>query len=96
MENNTIHTYDKYLSPLDVWAIAFGCTVGWGAFNLPGSAFLPVAGPAGSLIGMVIGIAIMLIIGANFAFLMRQRPGTGGVYAYTKEALGRNHAFFSL
>ncbi len=93
MENNRSYTYDKYLSPLDVWAIAFGCTVGWSAFNLPGSAFLPVAGPLGSLIGMAIGIVIMLTIGANLSFLMRQRPGTGGVYAYTKENLGRNHAF---
>ncbi len=93
MENNRAYTYDRYLSPLDVLAIAFGCTVGWGAFNLPGSAFLPVAGPLGSLIGMAIGVVIMLIIGGNFSFLMRQRPGTGGVYAYTKEALGRNHAF---
>ena len=93
MENNRSYTYDRYLSPLDVWAIAFGCTVGWGAFNLPGSTFLPVAGPLGSLIGMAIGAVIMLVIGANFSFLMRLRPGTGGVYAYTKEALGRNHAF---
>ena len=93
MENNKIYTYDKYLSPLDVWAIAFGCTVGWGAFNLPGSVFLPVAGPLGSLIGIAIGMVIMLVIGANFSFLMRQRPGTGGVYAYAKEVLGRNHAF---
>ena len=21
--------YDRYLSPLDVWAIAFGCAIGW-------------------------------------------------------------------
>jgi len=93
MENRKISTYDRYLSPLDVWAIAFGCTVGWGAFNLPGSTFLPVAGPLGTLIGMAIGALIMLTIGANFSFLMRQRPGTGGVYAYTKEMLGRKHAF---
>ena len=92
-ENNRNYTYDRYLSPLDVWAIAFGCTVGWGAFIMPGSTFLPVAGPLGSLIGLVIGVAIMLMIGANFSFLMRHKPGTGGVYAYTKEALGRNHAF---
>lgn len=93
MENKKFFSYDRYLSPLDVLAIAFGCTVGWGAFNLPGSAFLPVAGPAGSLIGMGIGIVIMLMIGVNFSYLMRQRPGTGGIYSYTKETLGRNHAF---
>lgn len=85
--------YDRYLSPLDVWAIAFGCTVGWGAFMMPGSTFLPVAGPLGTAISMAISVAIMLVIGANFFFLMRNKPGTGGVYAYTKDAFGRDHAF---
>ena len=37
---------DRYLSPIDVWAMAFGCMVGWGVFAMPGTTFLPVAGPA--------------------------------------------------
>ena len=94
MQGNKINSeYDRYLSPLDVWAIAFGCTVGWGAFMMPGSTFLPVAGPIGTVIAMAISVAIMLVIGANFFYLMRHKPGTGGVYAYTKEAFGREHAF---
>ena len=86
-------TYDRYLSPLDVWAIAFGCTIGWGAFMMPGSTFLPVAGPLGAILGIAIGALIMLVVGANISFLMKQRPGTGGVYGYTKEVFGRDHAF---
>lgn len=35
---------DRYLKPIDVWAIAFGCIVGWGAFVMPGTTFLPMAG----------------------------------------------------
>ena len=94
MEDNRVpSTYDRYLSPLDVWAIAFGCTVGWGAFIMPGTTFLPVAGPIGTLIAMLVSLAIVLVIGVNFSFLMRRKPGTGGVYAYTKEAFGREHAF---
>ena len=92
-ENRVYNEYDRYLSPLDVWAIAFGCIIGWGAFMMPGTTFLPVAGPLGTLIAIAISVAIMLVIGANFFFLMRRRPGTGGVYAYTKEAFGRDHAF---
>ena len=94
MENNRINSeYDRYLSPLDVWAIAFGCIVGWGAFMMPGTTFLPVAGPLGTLLATPIMVLAMLIIGANFFFLMRRSPGTGGVYAYTKEAFGSDHAF---
>jgi amino acid transporter len=86
---------DRYLSPNDVWAIAFGCMVGWGVFAMPGTTFLPVAGPAGTVIAMLIGMLIMLIIGNNFSFLLSRSSMTGGVYSYTKEAFGRDHAFLS-
>ncbi len=86
---------DRYLSPTDVWAMAFGCMVGWGVFAMPGTTFLPVAGPAGTLIAMLIGMVIMLIIGNNFSYLMGRSSMTGGVYTYTKEAFGRDHAFLS-
>ena len=86
---------DRYLSPVDVWAIAFGCMVGWGVFAMPGTTFLPIAGPAGTVIAMLIGMAIMLVIGKNFSYLMQRTPMTGGVYTYTKEAFGRDHAFLS-
>lgn len=84
---------DRYLSPLDVWAMAFGCMVGWGAFVMPGTTFLPVAGPAGTILAMVIGLAVMLVIGYSVSYLMNRSPRTGGVYSYTKEAFGRDHAF---
>ena len=84
---------DRYLSPLDVWAMAFGCMVGWGVFVMPGNTFLPVAGPAGTLIAITIGTIVMLIIGANFSYLMGRSSITGGVYTYTKDAFGRDHAF---
>ncbi len=85
----------RYLSPLDVWGIAFGCMAGWGVFAMPGNTFLPVAGPAGTVIAMVIGMIVMLIIGRNFSYLMTRSTITGGVYSYTKEAFGRDHAFLS-
>lgn len=83
----------KYLSPIDVWAIAFGCIVGWGAFVMPGTTFLPLAGPLGSVAALIIGAVLMLIIGRNYSYLIEKRPGAGGVYSYTKEAFGRDHAF---
>lgn len=86
---------DRYLSPLDVWAMAFGCMVGWGVFAMPGTTFLPVAGPAGTVIAFVIGTLVMLLIGYNFSFLMSRTSITGGIYSYTKEAFRRDHAFLS-
>ena len=94
-ENKNVKALDRYLSPTDVWAMAFGCMVGWGVFAMPGTTFLPVAGPAGTIIAMLIGTAIMLIIGSNFSYLMGRSSMTGGVYTYTKEAFGQDHAFLS-
>ena len=96
MENKIVSDVTKpYLSGLDVWSMAFGCMVGWGAFVMPGTTFLPIAGPIGTIIAMCISTLIMLIIGYNFSFLMNRNPGAGGVYSYTKEVFGRDHAFLS-
>ena len=75
--------------------MAFGCMVGWGVFAMPGNTFLPVAGPCGTAIAMLIGMVIMLVIGNNFSYLMSRIPITGGVYSYAKQAFGRDHAFLS-
>ena len=84
---------DRYLSPLDAWAMAFGCTVGWGAYVMPGTTFLPIAGPAGTIISMIIGMAVMALVSSSISYLMFRNPWTGGLYSYTKEAFGRDHAF---
>ena len=85
----------KRLSQMDVWAMSFGSMVGWGVFSMPGTTFLPVAGPFGTFIALLIGMAIMLIIGRNLNYLMGRGSMTGGIYSYTKEAFGRDHAFLS-
>ncbi|MBO7703804.1 MAG: amino acid permease [Solobacterium sp.] len=84
-----------YLTPLGAWALAFGCSVGWGAFVMPGTTFLPIAGPVGTVIGVGIGGIVMLIIGVNYHFLMNRFPGTGGTYSYTRNCFGYDHGFLS-
>ena len=98
MDTRKPHTskpLDRYLSVIDVWAMAFGCMVGWGVFAMPGTTFLPVAGPLGTMLSMLIGMIIMLIIASNLTYMMGRSSVTGGIYAYTKEAFGRDHAFLS-
>ena len=94
-QRENVKALDRYLSPADVWAMAFGVMVGWGVFAMPGNTFMPVAGPAGTLIALGVGMAVMLIIGGNMSYLMGRTSITGGVYSYTKEAFGRDHAFLS-
>ena len=63
-----------YLGQLGAWALAFGCSVGWGSFVMPGTTFLPIAGPVGSAIGLVAGGLVMLILALNYHYLMNRYP----------------------
>ena len=94
-DKNNERKFTPYLSGMGAWALAFGCAVGWGSFVMPGSTFLPVAGPAGTAIGIAIGAAVMLIFGANYHYLMNRFSGSGGVYTYAKENFGHDHGFVS-
>ena len=86
---------ERYLSPLAVWALSFGCAVGWGAFVMPGTTFLPLSGPAGTAIGLIVGAVIMFIIGVNYHYLMNKYPDAGGTLTYTIKAFGYDHGFLS-
>ena len=94
-ENTEGQMLGQYLSPLAVWALSFGCAVGWGAFVMPGTTFLPAAGPLGTTLGIMIGAVIMLIIGMNYHYLMNRYPDAGGTLTYTIKTFGYDHGFLS-
>ena len=87
--------FDQYLYPIHIWALSFGCAVGWGAFVMPGTTFLPKAGPVGTLVGLIIGAIVMFIIGANYHYLMNKFPDGGGTLTYTLRTFGHDHGFMS-
>ena len=85
---------ERRLSPFTLWALAFGCCIGWGSFIMPGTTFLPTAGTAGTTVAMVLGALVMILIAYNYHFVMQRLAGTGGVFSFTKEIFGGDHAFF--
>ena len=92
-KNKSGSRLDRYVTPLAAWALAFGCAVGWGAFMMPGSTFLPTAGPIGTVLGIIIGGIIMVIIGFNYHYMINLYPDAGGAFAYTKKEFGYDHGF---
>lgn len=92
MQNNEAKL-EKKLSRLNVWALAFGCIIGWGAFVMPGNTFLVKSGPLGTAIAMGIAAVIMIIIAMNYHYMIGKHPVAGGEFTYTNAAFGEKNAF---
>ena len=86
-------TSSRHLSRLGAWAFAFGTAVGWGSLVMPGTMFLPKAGPLGTTIGVFVGAAIMAVIAWNYHYMTRRYPGPGGAFAFASQAFGVDHGF---
>lgn len=83
----------RQLSPMHVWALAFGCVVGWGSFINPGKKFLPNSGVAGTAIAMVLGAMVMIIIAFSYAYMVPKYPKAGGEFTFTKACFGKTTAY---
>lgn len=92
MDKNNNQQLKKNLNPANVWAIAFGCIIGWGSFVNPGKKFLPNSGVAGTAIAMILGAVVMIIIAFSYAYMVPKYPKAGGEYTFTKECFGKNLA----
>jgi len=84
----------RVLNPWHVWALAFGCIIGWGSFINPGKKFLFNSGVAGTAIAMVLGAIIMIIIAFNYAYMVPKYPKAGGQFTFAKVCFGRTAAYF--
>ncbi len=90
---NSTSKMQPYLSPLAVWAISVGSAIGWGSLVVTSSSYLSQAGPRGSVYGLLIGFAMMLMVADHYTFLGKRYPGTGGLYEYIKNVFGYDRAF---
>ena len=85
----------KHMSPLAALAFSIGTSIGWGSLVVTCNTYLAGAGPAGSVLGLIIGAVAMLIISRSYTYLMRMYPEAGGAYSYSKEVLGYDYGFLS-
>lgn len=92
MENKK-PAFKKQLSPAHVWALAFGCIIGWGSFINPGKKFLPNSGVEGTAIAMILGAIVMIIIAFAYAYMVPKYPQAGGEFNYTKKCFGKIPAY---
>ena len=90
---NSAPTLTRQLSPMHVWALAFGCVIGWGSFINPGKKFLPNSGVAGTAIAMLLGAAVMIIIAYSYAYMVPKYPKAGGEFTFAKNCFGKTAAY---
>lgn len=83
----------KTTSPAQAWALAVGAIIGWGCFVLPGTRFLPDAGPLATLFGFGIGGGLLCFVALCYAMLVKVYPVAGGAFAYAYVGMGNKAAF---
>ena len=59
------------ISPVGAWAFAIGTSIGWGSLVVTSNTYLSQAGIMGSVIGLLLGAAAMLLISRNYAYMMQ-------------------------
>ena len=85
--------FHKKISPLNAWAFSFACMIGWAAFVMPATSFLPTGGIPGSVLAFLASGASMSIIAVNYHFLGNIETGTNGIFRPVEQTLGKAHAF---
>ena len=95
MDTNQRLSMRQDISPLAAWAYAIGTSIGWGSLVVTSNTYLAQSGILGSILGLALGAAAMLVISRNYAYLMNAYPEAGGAYTYSREVLGHDHGFLT-
>lgn len=85
---------DSTMSKRFIWAVAYGSSIGWGAFILPGD-WLTSSGTLGASLGITIGGLLMLIIAVGYGALTAKFPVSGGEFAFSYVGFGKYFSFIA-
>lgn len=83
----------KNLTRIDVFSVALGSIIGWGAFMLPGNKFLVESGVINTFLGLVLGAIAIIIIEKSYGRMIGIHNDNGGEFSYIYKELGERHGF---
>ncbi|WP_206459486.1 APC family permease [Anaerovorax sp. IOR16] len=83
----------KKLNRIDILSLTLGSIIGWGAFTLPGSKFLPESGIISTAIGFILGGLAIVFIQEGYHVMLENHHEDGGEFSYTYKNMGRVHGF---
>ena len=82
-------------TPFGMWAFSIGTSIGWGSFIVTCNTYLQKSGILGTVFGLLIGMAVILVITWNLQYMIRKSPDAGGIYSFTKKVSGNDMGFLA-
>ena len=83
-------------TPLGMWAFSIGTGIGWGSFIVTCNTYLQKSGVLGTFLGLLIGMAVILVITGNLQYMIQSAPDAGGIYTFEKRLGGNDFGFLAL
>ncbi|MER2152236.1 MAG: amino acid permease, partial [Candidatus Limivicinus sp.] len=83
-------------TPLGMWAFSIGTSIGWGSFIVTCNTYLQKSGILGTVFGLLLGMAVILVITWNLQYMISQAPSAGGIYTFEKKVGGKDLGFLAL
>lgn len=82
-------------SPLGIWAVSIGASIGWGSFIVTCNTYLQKSGILGTVFGLLVGMAVILVITWNLQYMIINSPDAGGIYTFAKKVCGNDYGFLA-
>ncbi|MBR0410481.1 MAG: amino acid permease [Eubacterium sp.] len=82
-------------TPLGMWAFSIGTSIGWGSFIVTCNTYLQKSGLLGTILGLLAGMAVILVICWNLQYMIREAPNAGGIYTFEKRVGGKDLGFLA-
>ena len=89
-------TLNTGFTPLGMWAFSIGTSIGWGSFIVTCNTYLQKSGILGTIFGLLIGMAVILVITWNLQYLIQKKTDAGGAYAFVKSAGSKDLGFITM
>ena len=83
-------------TPVGMWAFSIGTSIGWGSFIVTCNTYLQKSGVLGTVFGLLLGMAVILVITWNLQYMIRKAPDAGGIYSFEKNVGGKDLGFLAL
>lgn len=82
-------------TPLGMWAFSIGTSIGWGSFIVTCNTYLQKSGILGTVLGLIAGMAVILVITWNLQYMIINEPHAGGIYSFEKRIGGKELGFIA-